>query len=192
MPLRDALKILIHQKNMEAVETQQKAKALLKKEVYAYPKEIETKISIISDDCITQYITDANKRLQQEWLWFTQIERIPTVVTTHYESWKQAAARGIQWRIIAELNEPTNQTLRFIHRYKKENPNFVVRFTEPTLLVTFALRDDKELDFFTEIPRSQTGSRALYTNNPQLVKVIKDYFELRWDTAMEKYPKKYK
>lgn len=93
-------------------------------------------------------------------------------------------------RTIAELNQPTVYSLKFIERYQKENPNFAIRFVNPTLLATFAIRDEKELDFFTEVAKGMACKRILYTNNLRLIRVIKDYFELRWKTAMTEYTKK--
>jgi sugar-specific transcriptional regulator TrmB len=192
MALDAALKMLIQQKNRENLEIQQKAKSLLKRGIKVDTIDEEGfKISVIPKrDYLSHYIDEANNRCKKEWLWFTQIERIPIVTTTHSKSFKEALDRGVRWYTIAELNKPTDKIIGFIRKYSKENPNFFTRFVNPTLLVTFAILDSKELDFFTEVAKGASDSQALYTNNPQIVKVIKDYFELRWNTAMTEYPQK--
>jgi len=65
-------------------------------------------------DYLKKYITEANERVQKEWLWFTQIERIPLVITTYSKSYKKALERGVRWQVIAELNKPTDQIIEFI------------------------------------------------------------------------------
>lgn len=182
--LNHAIKLLLQQKNKEHSEIKQKAKALLRKNPDAdYIKENATKFSVISEDYIKQYLIDAKERTQKEWLWFTQIERIPVTINTYYEDWKKASDRGIRWRTIAELNNPTNKILDFITEYKKENPNFDIRFTDPSLLVTFEIRDNQELDFFTDVTKGLAGGQVIYTNNPRFIRVFTDYFEIRWKTA---------
>jgi len=192
MPINEAIGVLIQRRDEENAEIRQKVKALLNKRADAdILKEWESKISIIPwHDYLKKYISEANERVQKEWLWFTQIERIPIVITTHYKSFKKALDRGVRWHAIAELNEPTDQIVEFIQKFRKENPNFAIRFAIPTLLVTFAILDSKELDFFTKVAKGAADSPALYTNNPQIVKVIKEFFELRWKTAITEYPKK--
>jgi hypothetical protein len=74
--------------------------------------------------------------------------------------------------------------------FKKENPSFTVRFANSTLFTDFGLIDDRQIIFSTEIITGLAGSQMLSTNNAQLIKVIKDYFEYRWNTAMIEYPRK--
>jgi hypothetical protein len=54
-------------------------------------------------------------------------------------------------------------------------------------MVTFTLYDEKELMFSTEKVMGPAGSHALCTNNPQLIKLTTDYFELRWQAAAKEY-----
>ncbi len=192
LSLSKTLKILIEEKNRKNIEIQKKAKALLQKEAQIdTDKEEEYKISIIPQkEYLIQYVKGACERVEKEWLWYTQIERIPIVITKYYDQYKKALDRGISWRTIAEVNKPTNQVIQFIQKYCEENPNFTIRFVNPTLLVTFGLRDGIELDYFTEISKGVADSQALYTNNVKLTKMIKEYFELKWDTGMTECPKK--
>jgi sugar-specific transcriptional regulator TrmB len=193
MPLNNTLKLLIKQKNQESIQTQKKAKAMLKKAAHYSDtnKELENKISIIpKNEYLKQYITGIYERAQKEIIWYTQIERIPATITLYYQANKKALDRGIQLRTIAELNKPTDQALKFIQRFKNENPNFHIKYVKPTLLTTFAICDGKELDIFTQAAKSTTDSPALYTNNPQITKPLKEFFELKWNTATKKPPTK--
>jgi sugar-specific transcriptional regulator TrmB len=192
MPLNEALKMLIQQKNKENAEMQQKVNALLRKGGHAdTDREEENKTSIIpQDDYRKHYATRIIENAQKEIMWYTQIERIPIALTYYNEAWKRTYARGVRHRVIAEVNKPTDKILRFIQKYKMENPNFTIRFTNPTLLVTFDVCDNKFVNLSTEELRGLANSQILSTNNAQVVKVIKDYFELRWKAATKEYPKK--
>ena len=64
-----------------------------------------------------------------------------------------------------------------------------MRYVNPTLLCTFAIRDGEELDIVFEEHKGLTDSPALLTNNLKIVNLVKDYFELRWNAAMKEYPK---
>ncbi len=184
--------MLIEQKNKENAEIQQIANELLKKgHLTERHKDEEQRISIIpNDEYRIRYSLKATEIAQKEVLWLTLIERLPVALTFYDEAFKKAFAKGVKWRTIAELNKPTDEILRFIENYKKENPNFAIRFAKPTLYVSFSVYDDKELNFSTEKLTSLANSPILSTNNEQLIKVIKDFFEYRWNTAVTEYQKK--
>jgi hypothetical protein len=46
------------------------------------------------------------------------------------------------------------------------------------------------MNFFTEKEKGPPiGAPILTTTNPQLINLVKDYFELRWSNAMKEFPK---
>ncbi len=192
MTVDHAIAALIQQKNRENAELQQQAEALLKKKFSAEPlSERQNRISVIPQrEYLIWRVRDMINRAEREIVWYTQIERLPITLTHYSAEHKTAAARGVRLRVIAELNKPTDQTQRFIQRYKTENPNFLIRFANPTLLVTFSISGGEEMNIFTEETGDLAGSRALWSNNRQIIKVLSDYFELRWTTAMTKYSRK--
>lgn len=192
MALNEVIEMLIEQKNRENTKIAQKAKALSKKTIRRNTtKKEEYEISIIpKGKSIIRYYKRAYERVQKEWLWYTPIERIPKAIDFYNNETEKAFARGIRLRTIAELTNPTDEILGFIQKYKEENPNFDIKFANSTLNITFALRDDKELDIFTKASKDVADSPALYTNNSMLIKLIKNYFELIWNSAMKEYPKK--
>jgi sugar-specific transcriptional regulator TrmB len=192
MPLNEATTILIQQKNKENAEIRKKVESLLKKGGHTDTfREEESRVSIIPRDEYRKiYSTRVVDGAQKEIIWYTQIERIPITQTYYSEAWKKAFARGIRFRTIAELSKPTDQVKTFIQNHKKEFPSWEIRFAKPTLFATFNIYDDKEMSFSTEKLTGLANSQILSTNNAQLIRVIKDYFELRWSTAMIEYPKK--
>jgi sugar-specific transcriptional regulator TrmB len=192
MPLNEALQLLIQQKNRENAEIQQKAETLSKKasQMDTVKKE-EWGISIIpKDDYRKHWSVRSFEFVHKEIMWYTPIRRLPVAMNYYYEPIKKILDKDIKWRIIAELNKPTDDVLRFIQRHVDKYPNFAVRFVNPTLFVSFTIYDDKKLNFSIEPITGLANSQILYTDNEQVIKVIKDYFELKWNSAMKEYPKK--
>jgi|WetSurMetagenome_2_1015567.scaffolds.fasta_scaffold353427_1 sugar-specific transcriptional regulator TrmB len=193
MALNEALELLVGRKNREDAKIRQKIKVLLRKGDRVHEdalKEEEAKFSIIaSNEYRIRRMTKVHDWIEKEILWFTQIERVPVSLTIYYEAMKKASARGVRWRAIAELNKkPTDRTLEFIKKFKEENPYFDLRFSASPSLVTFSICDDRELFFSTAEVKGAAGSKTLCTNNPQLIRLTKEYFELKWNTAIKEYP----
>lgn len=184
LPLDEAIGALIENKKIEIADIQKKAKVLIKEGVCSDTTEVGVSIvSILPEKSNIQRVPRMFGCLQKEVLGFAQIEDLPKVLNRYYKPFKKAFARGIRIRFIAELNKPTEVALIFIQNYKLENPNFDMRFANPTLLVQFGIFDGKEMEI------GLTEGEVLSASNPQLIKVFKDYFELRWKAAMTECPK---
>ena len=190
--LNEAIKTLVQQKNKENVELDQKVKKLLEKGVNSDQITFDdSRISIIPSDHSKRQLPKRYEHLQKEEVWYTQIENIPFCLDLWDNTFKKAFSRGIKLRAIAELNQPTEAIFKLVQNYGKENPNFILRFDKPTLLTSFAVYDETEMTIYTE---KKSGASlelerpVLWTTNPVLIGVFKDYFELRWKNAMTKYP----
>ncbi len=186
MPLNEAFAIMIRKKKKEDAAINRKVKALLKRKQTGNLAENKTKISIIPrHEYLSKYVSSAYDRAEKEMIWLTQAERVPIAIDAYRHSMKKAFARGVQLRSIAEFTSVRKETVDFICRFKTDNPQFDIRFANNPLSVTFAIRDGEELNFFTEQSKGLTDSPALYTNNPQIIKVIKEYFELTWKSSIK-------
>ncbi len=187
--LKQVLRKLVAQKKRENVEIQQKVKILLEKEALPImPNEEDSRISILTESM--SHLPELYESLQEEEVWYTQIESVPIAINLWSEVFKKAFSRGIRLRTIAELNKPTEAILKLVQRFAKENPNFVIRYVNPTLLTTIAIFDSREMHMYTKKKTGLANRQVLSTTNPVLIAVIKDYFELRWDAAMKEYPAK--
>lgn len=186
--LTEAVKVLVQQKKRENAELNQRVKRLLKKRDDQEHTNYEGnyKISIIPSDYSKRQLPKRYEYLQKEEVWYTQIENVSFCLNLWDKTFKKAFARGIKLRAIAELNQPTKAALEFVNRYAKENPNFSVKYDNPTLLTTFAIYDEKEMTMYIEKHKAFIESYrrpVLWTNNPILIQIFKHYFELRWKTA---------
>jgi hypothetical protein len=93
----------------------------------------------------------------------------------------------VRWRVIAEINKPTEEAIKCINSYRKGNPSFKIKFSDSIFGVNFEIYDDKEMNFSTERMTEFANSQIMSTNNEYLIKVIKDYFEFRW-TPQDRIP----
>ncbi len=194
LSLDEVTKILLQQRNRENVEVESKVELLLKRRGKAnYSDSIEAeeeKISIIPQDQYRKKSTIKEmEQAQTEVLWYTQIDRIPLAQKYYSVQWTKNFARGVKHRTLAELNRPNEKILNYIEKFKEKHPEYDIRFTFPHILVNFAIFDSKTMHFSTDILTGVANSRVLITNNSQLVKLSKDYFEMRWESAMLKLPK---
>ncbi len=191
--LADGIKLIIEKRNKESAKIQQKAAAMLKKRASsAKPINGEVDFAVIPKDRYgKQHVYRQWESIQEEFIWYSPIDRIIVAINDSPQIMKNAFSRGVKYRVIAELNEPTEKIMRFIQNYQKENPLFDIRFVNSNLSVIFTMWDHgKAMNFFIETATGPIiGSRILTTTNSHLIKVIKAYFETKWNSAMKDYPK---
>jgi sugar-specific transcriptional regulator TrmB len=186
--LKDTINMLVEQRNKENKQILIQIEEILEKKIGG-PIEREVERILVSGSAITfNQIVKIYELLENELLWYTQIERVPMSVNSLYDSMKKALSRGVKWRVIAELNKPTKEIFAYIKDYQRKNSNFEIRFVNSKLNVIFGIQDGKSMSLYTEVPKMFTDSQLLITNNSQLVKIVKAYFEIIWQNASSKYP----
>jgi hypothetical protein len=100
-------------------------------------------------------------------------------------SWK----KKVKWRIILEISENQKNSQKFID-YVKNQPLCEIKYVPNPHSTVTGIYDQKEA-FIVENPKvGLSDSPALWTNNPSLISLAKDYFEILWITA-SKDPKLY-
>ncbi len=188
-PLNEVTKIFLQQRNRENAEIEKEVKFLLRRTAKSPDTVEEDRISIIpKGEYRKNFTIKEMEQAKTEILWYTQIERIPLAQRYYHKQWIKNFARGVRHRTLSELNRPTEKILNYIQKFKKDNPKFEIRFTSPHILTTFAIFDNTTIHFSTERLTALANSRVLYTNNAQIVKLSKDYFEMRWESAMLEPP----
>jgi hypothetical protein len=103
------------------------------------------------------------------------------------EAMKKALKRGVKIRLIVEKPKDVNSFPEIIQDFKK-NPCFKIRYilTPPFAVVT--IYDKKKVRITTCITTATAGSEgspALWSNDPCLLAIVQDYFEIMWLTAIE-------
>ena len=98
---------------------------------------------------------------------------------TLHESWQLALKKGVKIRWITEkqtspfLNDEI--TCRII-----KDPNFTLRTDPVSLKTRFGVYDDQEIFITVLSAPNAWESPALWSNNPAITYLLKDYFETKW------------
>ncbi len=81
-----------------------------------------------------EHILRCYESINEEILWYTPISRFHLIGRADFlQANKEAYPRGAKHHVIAELDKPTKENIGYIQNYKKENPNFEIRFLYPSL-----------------------------------------------------------
>jgi hypothetical protein len=92
--------------------------------------------------------------------------------------------RSLKIRIITEKPEDEEQFLKIVQIFQKY-PCFKVRYLLAPPQAHIALFDKKEVFINTSITGGLTETPLLWSDNPSLVAVVQDYFDIAWITALE-------
>jgi len=97
---------------------------------------------------------------------------------------KEALKRGVRLRFIIQKPEDEKSLQKILGDFNKE-ANFKVKYLIDAPQVHVGLFDTKEVFINTSIAGGLTETPLLWSNNPGLVALVQDYFEIAWITAME-------
>jgi sugar-specific transcriptional regulator TrmB len=98
---------------------------------------------------------------------------------TLHESWQLALDKGVKIRWITEKQAFPSLADEISYNLVK-NPNFTLKNDAASLKARFGIYDDKEI-FITVLDTPNAWeSPALWSNNPAIIYILKDYFETKW------------
>jgi sugar-specific transcriptional regulator TrmB len=98
------------------------------------------------------------------------------------ESAQKASERKINYRFIVE-KAPSKEVNEAGTKLWNIYPSFQARFISNMPETVFGLYDERELFVIVEPKKDISASPALWTNNPSLIGLAKDYFNMLWKTA---------
>jgi sugar-specific transcriptional regulator TrmB len=102
------------------------------------------------------------------------------------EEFKEAAAKGVTIRFLMERSEAEKHrglADKLAKSYKETT--FEVKYTRDHPPVVMAVFDKKEVLVIASATAGLKESSALWSNNPGLVELAHNYFEMTWLTAFE-------
>ncbi len=110
-------------------------------------------------------------------------KRFPRI-NLFYENLKSAWSKGVKCRFIIELPPPNNNSEAILNSCL-ENNSCQFRFipTPPSTVMT--IYDKQRVILVTDPKMGSSDSSAMLIQNPSLLNLISDYFELLWITAIE-------
>lgn len=183
IPLQETIAILMERKNQRTRELLVEASELFKlfavNEESRHHQENHQFILIPKKEALIRRIKKAIEGAQESILISSPWRELTQWLFILHESWEQALNKGVEVRWITE-KQASPCLLNEITRALIKDPNFTLR-TEPTLSNSrFGIYDGKEVFITVLSTPNATESPALWTNNPAITYILKDYFETKW------------
>ena len=184
--LEDGLAILYDHKKTEIINMQEKVAELLrnfqgKKKFTNLNTETLFKIqalNVASELCGKEVIDAAKISLKTILPW----EMFVSLSTIHDKRQTRALRRGVNIRVLTE--KPVGKSLEKSGKENSTDPLLEIRHI-PQISGLFTIVDDQTVFIKTETKNNYFEGQALIANNPSLVAIFKDYYEVIWEKALE-------
>ncbi len=189
IPLQDALLMLLERRVKETSELQAETRRLLqnfrKNNESTTPTNEEPQFVMIpvGEAGILKrkkIIESAQESIDVVNSW----KRFPETVLTYAEETKQALQRGVELRVITEKPRDAKLIPKEILGFQ-EIGAFRIKYIPDPPPAIISIYDKKKVLVTTSPSTGLEQSPTLWTNNPSLIAVVRDHFEIMWITAME-------
>lgn len=196
IPIRDALSILWEQRNKKNSELMKNTRKFLQKYI---SKQTETKPRKETARFFMIPKKDASIRKKREEIdgtqtsieFITSWKRFPLMIYTFAENVKESLKRNVKIRIILE-KPPKGLPLPESIGELKKYPNYELRYIlNPPSAIT-GIFDKKRAIISTSASAGLAEMPSLWSDNPCLLSIINNFFELTWITAMETIPEDFR
>jgi sugar-specific transcriptional regulator TrmB len=102
-------------------------------------------------------------------------------LNTHFEQLKKVLERGVKIRCITEV--PENMEIPQIIQILKETGHFEIKSASTPQKAGIDIHDKKSVHFISIPNNNLKGIEVLRINDPNIVELAQDYFDLKWQTA---------
>jgi sugar-specific transcriptional regulator TrmB len=106
------------------------------------------------------------------------------IVSTFAESIESAWTKNVKIRFIIE-SPLKSETAKQLIQFCREKPFTQIKFIRYCPTTVLGIYDKKRVFLIVEPKADLPGSPALWSNNPSLIALAEDHFEILWLTAME-------
>jgi sugar-specific transcriptional regulator TrmB len=188
VPMIKGILLLLQTKTQQYEKVRSEAKILLStvKKEKPKKKQIETpQFVLIPKRTVIERIKNAIEKAQLSvdavlsWKRFSQ-----GIVSMFAESMEIALTKNVKIRFVIE-SPPEVKTSEQLIQLCGKKPFCRVRFMPHYPEAVFGIYDVKEIFMVTESKTDLPSSPALWSNNPSLIGLAKDYFKILWLTSME-------
>jgi sugar-specific transcriptional regulator TrmB len=183
IPLQETVAILMKKKNQRTQVLMAEAKELFnyfaKNKETGINQENHQFILVPKKEVLRSRIKKTIEGAKESILISTPWRESTQWLYTLHESWQFALNKGVKIRWITE-KQASPCFADEITRSLIIHPNFTLRTDAASLKTRFGIYDDKEA-FITVLDAPNAGgSPALWSNNPAILFILKDYFEIKW------------
>jgi sugar-specific transcriptional regulator TrmB len=190
MPVPDGIAILLQRRQKENSETYEKAMRIVlrhkRNDVEAKLQKKDFQFILVPEGKTTVLrITKAMENAQTShdsivsWKKFLRL-----MADAQKFRLKDAMKRSVKIRIITEKPEDEKTLPKIVQTFQKD-PCFKVRYLLAAPQAHIALFDRREVFINTSITAALTETPLLWSDNPSLVAVVQDYFDIALITALE-------
>ena len=192
IPIQKGISFLLKEKIKETKKMKKKAEKIIE-----YQRNNNIKIQKYEPHFILISKKEASITKRQEEIdnakksidFISSWKRFPSTIDTFGEDGLNALKRGLKMRVILEKPKDLNQIPETVQKLK-EFPKYKLRYFlgQPSAII--GIFDREKVIIKTSATVGLAEKPSLWTDNPCLVLVIQDHFEMMWITAMEKIPEK--
>jgi len=185
-PIDDGLAILLERKKKQLSKIQEKTTNLLSN-FRKHNKRTERK------EEVPEFVILPEGKTHRRWITkkigesqtsndiFITLKIFRNIVYNEFEQLKKLLKRGVKFRYIIYSLDGTKNEIE-LDPYLKKNPSFQVRYISNTPMAATVVFDKKEV-VFSNPTSNLCASPKLWSNNPNFVTLIQNYFETTWKTA---------
>ena len=189
LSMEEALFVLLQRRMEETSELRTKAGELLKNFRQNIAKqnleEEEPQFILIPErENALQRRRMATNNAQRSLVAVTSWKRFPNGLYTYAEEVEKALDRGVEIRFVTDQPEGKGSIPKIMADLMKHS-SFKIKYTTKLLTTILAIYDEKEVYLVTSPGLATQDSPALWSNNPSLVELARNYFEMMWNTAPE-------
>jgi sugar-specific transcriptional regulator TrmB len=188
VPLDDGINILQKEIEKEAIETRKKIHSLIKR--YEHKPNLknvigkEFNLSVIPQKDAILFTINQIKNAKKSVDLVTSKDKARFIIWTAKDVIKKALLRKVKFRIIFDNPLDQKQLLPKQKSFTK-NPLFNIRVVNFTPQTALSIYDNKKTSLMLKPKEKLSKTPLLTSNNSALLEIVRDYFEIKWFTAME-------
>jgi sugar-specific transcriptional regulator TrmB len=184
----DAFSILMERRKKETSELQMTISEMLKKfksdNVRMAPEE-ETKFSLFPEQATVRAERKTLENVQRSFDVITSWRNPHSVIFAGVEGIAQALRRGVEVRVIIDMPADEKLLSRIVKQLRKFS-TFKIRYLLAAPKALISVYDKGEAWVGTCTNPGVKECPTLWTDNPCLLSILQDYFEMLWSIAQER------
>lgn len=192
IPISDAFDILMEYRMKETSELQAATREIAKKfknssaRMALKKDQDQTRFSLVPEQAAVRGKERTLDNLQRSFDVVTSWRNPHSVILVDIEEMDKALQRDVRIRVIADKPDEEKSAVSDTIKYLTKHPIFKIRYLLNAPKALIEIFDKKEAWICTCTNPMLEECPFLRTNNPCLLSILQDYFEILWVTAMER------
>lgn len=189
-PLKEGCQILLDRKKREYDDAEQKSVELITEfnsENHAFLDEssVESFCLVNSKQLMIEKVMLADSTAEKGLDVIGRWGAMRGLVFSNTEIYEKAMKRGVRIRFI--IDNPPNPNDKIIEKWSRSSPLFELRYLTEKLPIRGAIYDGKTANMCVRSIQDMEVTPSLWSNNPEFVKLLVNYFENLWQQAKPVY-----